>query len=439
MSATSLYRNALPDGSTLLEYRVESVLGAGGFGITYLCHDTHLDKRVAIKEYFPSDLAVRALDGGVISTQTDNEDSYRWGLERFTQEARTLAKFSHPHIVRVYRYFEANDTGYMVMDYEDGESLHQSLKLDPTPRERQVRELLFPLLDGLQAVHQAGVLHRDIKPSNIFVRKRGGPVLLDFGSARQAASGATKTLTAVLTPGFAPLEQYTGDGNQGPWTDVYAMGGVLYRVFTGENPPDAVSRLKNDTVPAKIATLIGRVSLPVLRSVEWAMLLDEKSRPQNVLDWRRALEGKAAEVIAPRAAAADAPARSVVLQRASVPVRARPRPAEDISRTWRSIGKGVIVLIVLAVVYTWFKRNVVIMEEPPDMESAMAQAQQDAMRVARETAQREKTRIVKLPPGAELRTPEQVALDEREAAVREKEQRAAEREAALKQGGRART
>ena len=275
-------------GAMLLEYRLESVLGVGGFGMTYLCTDTNLDKRVAIKEYFPSDLALREPNGGVVAINTQSDQGYQWGLDRFIQEARTLAKFSHPHIVRVLRYFEANATGYMVMDYEDGESLNQLFKTEPLPNEARLKELIFPLLEGLQAVHETGFLHRDIKPANIFIRTNRSPVLLDFGAARQAVSGSTKSLTAVLTPGYAPLEQYSGQGNQGPWSDIYAMAGVLYRAYTSENPPDAVSRLKNDSVPAKLAQLKGRVSAPALHAVQWALALDEKQRPASVAGQRSA-------------------------------------------------------------------------------------------------------------------------------------------------------
>lgn len=180
-------------------------------------------------------------------------DGYKWGIDRFIQEARTLAKFSHPHIVRVNRYFEANATGYRVMDHENGESFNQILKDQPLPSEAKLKEIIFPLLDGLHAVHETGFLHRDIKPADIFIRTNQSPVLLDFGAARQAVNGSTKSLTAVLTPGYAPLEQYSGQGNQGPWPDIYAMAGVRYRAYTNENPPDAVSCLKGDTVSARIA------------------------------------------------------------------------------------------------------------------------------------------------------------------------------------------
>ena len=275
--------------SMLLEYRVEQVLGAGGFGITYLAHDINLDKDVAIKEYLPGELAMRAPDGNVVAQGTSHEAGYKWGLDRFLQEARTLAKFSHPHIVRVLRYFEANATAYMVMDYEKGDPFKTVLQLDPQPPEEKLKVLLAPLLDGLAAVHAVGFLHRDIKPDNIFIRANGTPVLIDFGAARQAMGGETKSLTAILTPGYAPLEQYSGEGKQGPWTDLYAMGGVLYRAIADKNPPDAVSRIRGDSLGAGLAAARGKYSEPFLKAIEWALTLDEKKRPQSVELWKAAV------------------------------------------------------------------------------------------------------------------------------------------------------
>jgi len=286
------YRNALPLDTMLLEYRLESVLGAGGFGITYLGRDTHLDKPVAIKEYLPGELAIRALDGSVVPVNTELEYNYKWGLERFIQEARTLARFSHPNIVHLNRYFEANGTSYMVMDYEAGQSLYQSLKRAPAPDEAALKAILLPILDGLEAVHRAGFLHRDIKPSNVFIRENGTPVLLDFGSARLAAGRASKNLTAIVSPGYAPLEQYSADGNQGPWSDIYALSGVVYRAVTGENPPDVVKRMKADSVPAALAAARTRFSERFLKAVEWGMMLDEKMRPQSVAEWRELFTGR---------------------------------------------------------------------------------------------------------------------------------------------------
>jgi len=358
MPELTTYRNALPLQSMLLEYRLESVLGAGGFGMTYLGWDTHLEKHVAIKEYLPTDLAVRALDGSIVPITGELYREYQWGLDRFIQEARTLAKFSHPHIVRVNRYFQANGTGYMVMDYEKGESLYQMLKRGLRPDEARLKSILMPLLDGLQAVHATGFLHRDIKPSNIFVRESGSPVLIDFGAARHAVGGATKSLTSVLTPGYAPLEQYSSDGHQGPWSDIYAMAGVLYRALVNDNPPDAVSRMKGDTLPGKLAQARGRVSEPFLRAIEWALALDEKQRPQSVLDWKRALQGQAAAPattqLTPQSAPTLVPAQPLPkTQPAPAARRSAPQPPEKSGSGWRWVGIAAVLLVAILAVSAW--------------------------------------------------------------------------------------
>jgi serine/threonine protein kinase len=366
MSETTTYRNALPLETSLLEYRLEGVLGAGGFGITYLALDTHLEKQVAIKEYLPTDLAMRALDGSVVPVATEHEHDYQWGLERFIQEARTLARFSHPHIVRVIRYFEANGTGYMVMDYEKGESLNQLLRHSAPPDEPRLRAILMPLLDGLQAVHEAGFLHRDIKPSNIFLREAGGPVLLDFGAARAAVGGATRSMTAVLTPGYAPLEQYASNARQGPWSDLYALAGVLYRAIVGESPPDAVSRLKDDRVPQSLAGATPRMSAPFVRAVGWALAVDEKRRPQSVPEWRRALLGEGTAPAPTAVAAATAP--TIRLDRADGPPTPDPyaqapetarasRRARPHHSGWRWVALAAVVLLLVALAGAWNKQR----------------------------------------------------------------------------------
>jgi serine/threonine protein kinase len=287
------YRNALTLNSMLLEYRLESVLGSGGFGMTYLAYDTHLEIKVAIKEYLPVELAVRALDGCIVPVSTGTEYNYKWGLDRFLQEARVLAKFTHPNIVTVSRYFEANGTAYMVMNYESGVSLSQMFKRIPDPDEELLMRILMPLLDGLHAVHLAGFLHRDIKPSNIFIRDTGVPVLLDFGAARLAIGGATRTMISILTPGYAPLEQYSSDGNQGPWTDIYSMAAVVYRAVIGDNPPDAVTRLKEDPVMPYLIGARNRFTTGFLHGINRGMEVDEKKRPQSVPEWKAMFTGEA--------------------------------------------------------------------------------------------------------------------------------------------------
>ena len=292
MAEIQNYRNSLTLGAMLLEYRLESVLGAGGFGMTYLARDTNLEIKVAIKEYLPIELAVRAADGSVVPIGSGTEYNYKWGLDRFLQEARLLGKFRHPNIVTVIRYFEANGTAYMVMNYESGTSMSQMLRRNPLPDEALLMAMFLPLLDGLHAVHMAGFLHRDIKPSNIFIRDSGVPVLLDFGSARLAMGATTRTMTSVLTPGFAPLEQYSKDGNQGPWTDIYSLAAVFYRAVVGDNPPDVVTRLKDDPVTATLRSLRGRFGDVFLRGINCGLEVDEKKRPQSVPEWKSMFTGE---------------------------------------------------------------------------------------------------------------------------------------------------
>jgi serine/threonine protein kinase len=300
------YQNALMLNSMLLEYRLESVLGAGGFGMTYLGWDSYLEKHVAIKEYLPGDLAIRALDGSIVPVSTQSEYNYQWGLERFIQEARTLAKFSHPNIVRVNRLFEANGTSYMVMDYAAGESLYRYLRRAPMPDAAVLKSILLPILDGLEAIHQAGFLHRDIKPSNVFIRACGSPLLIDFGAARLMSGNNPERLTAIVSPGYAPLEQYSVEGDQGPWSDIYALSGVMYRAVTDENPPDAIKRKKADAVPAGLAVARARYDERFLKAIEWGLQTDAKLRPQNVAQWRELFSGRTPISVLSRAAVSDA-------------------------------------------------------------------------------------------------------------------------------------
>jgi len=288
MTITS-HQHALATGTVLMEYRLTGLLGAGAFGITYLARDTHLDKDVAIKEYLPSAFAARGADGTVVPVTHQQSEDYRWGLERFSQEARTLARFSHPNIVRVIRYFESNGTGYMVMDYEHGEPLKAFAQKHPFPTEGTLKAMIRPLLDGLEKVHAAGFLHRDIKPDNIFLREDGCPVLIDFGSARQTAGESGQPLTTILTPGYAPFEQYTTSKKQGPWSDIYSLGGVLYFLVVGRNPPDAIARMKGDTLPEQLAGALDRYSPALIEAIGWSLAIEETSRPADVAGWRNAL------------------------------------------------------------------------------------------------------------------------------------------------------
>lgn len=282
-------RLALVAGTTLQEYRIEWTLGVGGFGITYLATDTNLEMQVALKEYFPSDLVRRESGGSVRVKQHDDESAFLEGRDKFLTECRTLAKFNHPNVVKVSRFFQANDTAYMVMNYESGDSfkgwLGQAGKID----EKQLLKMFLPLLDGLDVVHQTGFLHRDIKPANIFVRKDDSLVLLDFGAARHAIGNHSRSLTTIVTPGYAPFEQYHSHGKQGPWTDIYALGGVLYWAVTGNKPVEAPARIKSDGMVSAASAAQGRFSASVLAAIDWALMPDENKRPKSIEEFRQAL------------------------------------------------------------------------------------------------------------------------------------------------------
>jgi len=273
----------------LQEYQLGRVLGAGGFGLTYLGWDTALDKPVAIKEYLPNDLAVRAANHSVVAKSGGDEDNFRWGLARFLDEARTLAKFKHPNIVSVYRHIEAHGTAYIVMEFVEGETFGAYLKRVGKPTETYLRAILIALLDGLAEVHRVGFMHRDIKPGNIILNTAGAPVLVDFGSARQEVGGRSRSITSVVTPGYAPIEQYSTRGKQGPWTDLYALGAVAYRAVTGAAPLDATERVRDDDMPPAVEAARGQYSAALLRAIDWALAVDEGQRPQEVAAWREAL------------------------------------------------------------------------------------------------------------------------------------------------------
>ena len=282
------HRNALPRGFKLEEYEIEALLGHGGFGITYLARDIHLNQHVAIKEYLPGEFAVREGISTVYAKSTSDEEAFQWGLQRFIKEAQTLAQFKHPNIMRVQRFFEAHGTAYMVMEYEEGMNLSEWLQ-GREFTEDGLLKLLLPLLEGLQKVHEAGFLHRDIKPQNIFIRNDGTPVLLDFGAARYAVGQRSTSLTSIVSPGYAPFEQYDANSPQGPWTDIYALGAVMYYAVTGKKPQEVVSRLKHDDMTRLASQDKPEFRTELLKAIDWALALDEQARPQSVSEWRETL------------------------------------------------------------------------------------------------------------------------------------------------------
>jgi serine/threonine protein kinase len=310
---SEIYPDALPLQYRLNTYLLERVLGRGGFGITYLARDTSLDKHVAIKEYLPVEVAKREAVTTVRPRIDSQRDLYGWGLERFIVEARTLARFDHPSIVRVHTLFEANGTAYMVMRFEEGDNFATLLERRGTIPEEKLLAILLPILDGLELVHNARFIHRDIKPDNIQIRVDGTPVLLDFGSARQAI-GKPRTMTVLVAHGYAPFEQYDGNAeSQGPWTDIYGLGATCYRAIAGVAPIDAIARVRNRLGSASDAlvpaTTIGkgRYSERFLAGIDAALEFAEKDRPQTVAEWRKQIAGDRVPTTPGTPKAADTP------------------------------------------------------------------------------------------------------------------------------------
>ena len=284
MSPTTDYPNGLKANHQLEEYQIVDVLGDGGFAITYKALDTGLNRYVAIKEFLPAAIAIRDGQGKVRPRSNKDKDEFEWGRKRFLDEARTLAQFHHPNIVSVIRFFEANNTAYIVMGYEEGKDMEHMLNSMPeAPSETAiVDKLLLPILDGLALVHSKGIWHRDIKPSNIFIRIDDTPVLIDFGSARQDFGNKSMTLTSVVSAGYSPLEQYSNASRQGPYTDLYAMAGTVYHAMTGKRPPNATDRVSQDTYIEVSKAAKRSYSSGLCKAIDAALRMKIEDRPQSV-------------------------------------------------------------------------------------------------------------------------------------------------------------
>ena len=287
---TKAYSNkALPAGTVLREWRLEEVLGVGGFGIVYKGRGIYFDELVAIKEYFPSSISERDSDDTVVPIDSDAEEVHALGLKKFVEEAKLLWNLStpsrHPNIVSVRSLFEIHGTAYMVMDFEDGTSLSKMVKQGRRFNERSLWNILRPIAEGLDRAHRVGVLHRDIKPPNILINEDNRPVLIDFGSARFEAAEATSTKVTFHTPPYAAIEQYVKTYPQGPWTDVYALGVVMYECITGEKPPEVLERLHAGLGKPLAEGKWPGYTKKFLAAVDAAMVVKPDERPQSIGDW----------------------------------------------------------------------------------------------------------------------------------------------------------
>jgi serine/threonine protein kinase len=287
--------DALPPGTRFGEFEIVRVLGVGGFGIVYLAQDHSLERQVALKEYMPASLASRGAGPAVTIRSGSFAETYAIGLRSFVNEARLLARFDHPSLVKVYRFWEDNATAYMVMPYLQGVTLRDARRaMGHAPDEAWIRGVLEPMLDALDQLHREGVFHRDIAPDNILLPPEGAPILLDFGAARRVISDRTQSLTAILKPSYAPIEQYADMTamRQGPWTDVYALGAVVHYLLFGAPPAPATARaVQSDTEQIEHRVVPG-VSAHFMSVVAWMLGVRPLDRPQNVASVRAALSGQ---------------------------------------------------------------------------------------------------------------------------------------------------
>src|SRR6185295_8243876 len=280
---------ALPAGTVLREWRLEEVLGVGGFGIVYKARGIYFDELVAIKEYFPSSISDRDSEDTVVPIDSDAEEVHALGLKKFVEEAKLLWNLStptrHPNIVSVRSLFEIHGTAYMVMDFEDGVSLSRMLKQGRCFNERSLWNILRPIAQGLERAHRVGVLHRDIKPPNILINEDNRPVLIDFGSARFTTAEATSTNVTFHTPPYAAIEQYVKTYEQGPWTDIYALGVVMYECVTGEKPAEVLERLHAGMGNPLAGAKWPGYGKKFLAAIDAAMVVKPEDRPQSIGDW----------------------------------------------------------------------------------------------------------------------------------------------------------
>ena len=283
------YPLALKEGAILNgRYTVGRVLGQGGFGITYIAQDYQTKERVAIKEYLPGEFASRTQNQSIQAFSGDQEETFAYGKAQFLEEAKTLAAFNgDAHIVRIYSYFEENNTAYFVMEYVDGAALdkYMAQRGGRLPVE-EAKRLLLPLMESLEKVHARGIIHRDIAPDNILITKDGNAKLIDFGAARYSTGEKSKSLDVILKHGFAPKEQYLRRGKQGPFTDIYALAATYYYAITGKVPPEAIERIDEDSLIPPSSLRI-RIPARTEDALFKALEVNAADRYQSMAEFRR--------------------------------------------------------------------------------------------------------------------------------------------------------
>lgn len=408
---------ALRAGQTIGRYEIVSVLGQGGFGITYRARDIQLGREVAIKEYLPSALAVRQDGATVLPRTTKMAGDFGWGRERFVTEGRTLATLHRvPAIVHVFDFLEANGTAYIVMELLSGETLEDRLKQKGTLTPEEVDRILWPLLDGLEQVHSAGFLHRDIKPANILLNAAGDPTLIDFGAAREAMVGRTSAMTAIFTPGYAAAEQMTS-AKQGPWTDIYGLAATLYNAIAGKTPPSAFDRMLDDGYEPLARLMPKGFSPGLLAGIDAGLAVAARDRPQSIAGWRPIL----GMTSAPAADAtvmmgkAEAPATSrVSVLPPATPANSEPGGPKGRMGLWIALGAVLLAALGGGGYYATAMRG-------PDPEVVKAKAAADAAEVARRKAEEE---------AEKLRVEAQRKADEEAQAKAQQEAKAREEQAA---------
>ena len=414
---------ALQPGQTIGRFTVVSVLGQGGFGITYRARDTQLGREVAIKEYLPTAIAIRQGGTTVLPRSTKVAEDFTWGRERFVAEGQTLASLHHaPGIVRVHDFLEINGTAYIVMELLHGETLEDRLKRQGTLTPAEVDRILWPLLDGLEQVHAAGFLHRDIKPANILLNAKGDPTLIDFGASRAAMAGRSVAMTAVFTPGYAAGEQMTS-AKQGPWTDIYALSATLYHALAGKAPPNAFDRMLDDECEKLAKLAPAGVPRGLLAGIDAGLAVRASDRPQTIAGWRTLLSMASpgdddATRLAPRTADTGAtvvsrtPTQAPTVQPAPAPaVDAAPAPPPPLGQKSKTpLYAGLAAALLLLAGGGWF---MLAPASGPQAPSAQALKTEDLERVL-----------------AERRAADQQAADKRRA--EEEAQRKADAEATAK-------